>query len=113
MKNAWIFFVGIPLIGFRADNGGEFMNMKMDELTSKLGISVKCGPTYSLLSNGSNKQNHTSADMTIKKMWEEKKFPTNDSIVKACKHNTTVNMLGYSPLQLVTGKAVALLGLSM
>ena len=37
-----------------------------------------------------------------------------DSFVKAaaCTHNTSVNKLGYSPLQLVTGKSVTLLELT-
>ena len=41
---------------------------------------------------------------------EEKKTALNDSLVKAAAwtHNTAFNKLGYSPLQLVTGKAVTL-----
>ena len=54
------------------------------------------------------------ADMTIKKLLEEKKTPLNDSLVKAAAwtHNTSVNKLGYTPLQLVTGKSVTLPGLT-
>ena len=54
------------------------------------------------------------ADLTIKKLLEEKKIPLNDSLVKAAAwtHNTSVNKLGYTPLQLVTGKAVTLPGLT-
>ena len=38
----------------------------------------------------------------------------NDSLIKAAAwtHNTSVNKLGYTPLQLVTGKAVTLPGLT-
>ena len=45
---------------------------------------------------------------------EEKKTSLTDSLVKAAAwtHNTSVNKLGYSPLQLVTGKAVSLPGLT-
>ena len=45
---------------------------------------------------------------------EEKKTPLTDALVKAAAwtHNTSVNKLGYSPLQLVTGKAVTLPGLT-
>ena len=45
---------------------------------------------------------------------EKKKVPLSDSLVKAeaWTHNTSVNKLGYSPLQLVTGKAVTLPGLT-
>ena len=45
---------------------------------------------------------------------EEKKTALNDSLVKAAAwtHNTSVNKLGYTPLQLVTGKSVTLPGLT-
>ena len=45
---------------------------------------------------------------------EEKKTALNDSSVKsaAWTHNTSVNKLGYTPLQLVTGKSVTLPGLT-
>ena len=51
---------------------------------------------------------------SIKKLLEEKKTALNDSLVKAAAwtHNTLVNKLGYTPLQLVTGKAVTLPGLT-
>ena len=86
----------------------------MDKLTSKLGLSVKFGPSYSPGSNGLNEQNHASADITIKKLMEEHKVAMSDSLVKAATwtHNTLVNKLGYSPLQLVTGQAVTVPGLT-
>ena len=58
--------VGFPSQEFFADNSGKFANIKLDELTSKLGLTVKFRPSYSLWSNGLNKQNHASADITIK-----------------------------------------------
>ena len=63
--------VGFPSQGFFADNGGEFANIKLDKLTSKLGLTVKFGPSYSLWSNGINERNHASADITIKKLMEQ------------------------------------------
>ena len=106
--------VGFPSTGFYADNAGEFANMKLDVLTSKLGLTVKFVPSYSPWSNGINERNHASADITIKKVMEEKRVQLTDSLVKAAAwtHNTLVNKLGFSPLQLVTGKAVAIPGLS-
>ena len=46
---------------------------------------------------------------------EENKTPLTDSLVKAASwtHNTSINKLGYSPLQLMTGKAVTLPGLAI
>ena len=41
LTDAWCMNVGFPLQGFFADNGGEFANIKLDELTSKLGLKVK------------------------------------------------------------------------
>ena len=45
---------------------------------------------------------------------EEKRTALSDSLVKAAAwtHNTSINKLGYSPLQLVTGKSVTLPGLT-
>ena len=98
---------------FFADNSKEFSNIKLDKLTSKLGLTVKFGLAYSPWSNGLNERNHASADLTIKKLMEEKKIPLNDSLVKAAAwaHNSSVNKLGYTPLQLVTGKSVTLPGI--
>ena len=80
----------------------------MDELTSKLILIVIFGPPYSTWSNGLNERNHGSADITIKKLIEEHKTPLTDSLVKAAAwtHNTSINKLGHSPLQLVTEQAV-------
>ena len=105
--------VGLPSVGFFTDNGGEFANVKLDELTSKLGLMVKFGPAYSPLSNGVNKRNHALADITIKKIMEEHKTPLMDSLIKPAvwTYNTLVNKLGFSPLQLVTEKALTIPGL--
>ena len=90
------------------------MNIKLDKLTSGLGLTVKFGLAYSPWSNRLNKRNHTSADLTIRKLMEEKKVLLNDSLVKAAAwaHNSSVNKLGYTPLQLVTRKSVTLPGLT-
>ena len=37
----WCMSIGFPSCGFFADNGGEFANIKFDELTSKLGLPVR------------------------------------------------------------------------
>ena len=66
--------VGFPSYGFFADNGGEFSNIKLDELTSKLGLTVKFGPAYSPWSNGLNERNHALVDLMIKELIEETKI---------------------------------------
>ena len=40
VNDGWCMNVGFPSIGFFADNGGEFSNIKLDELTSKLRLTV-------------------------------------------------------------------------
>lgn len=102
--------VGFPSHGFFTNNGGEFSNVKLNELTSKLGLLVKFGPAYSPWSNSFNERFHASANLTIKKLIEEIKMPLSDYLVKAAArtHNTPINKLGYLPLQLIMGKVVTL-----
>ena len=44
LKECWNLPFRIPNVGYYADNGTEFKNVKMDELVSKLGISINYGP---------------------------------------------------------------------
>ena len=60
-------------MGYFADNGTELKNVKMDELVSKLWISISFGPANSPWSNGINERNHASCGFTIKKLMEEEK----------------------------------------
>ena len=60
---------------------------------------MKFDQAFSPWSNGLNERNNASADLTIKKLIEEKKIPLSDFLVKAASwtHNKSVNKLGYSP----------------
>ena len=104
LTDSWCMNVNFPSHRFFADNGREFSNIKLDKLTNKLGLTVKFGPAYSPWSNGLNERNHASADLTIRKLMEEKKTPLSNSLIKAASwaHNSSVNKLIYTPLQLVT-----------
>merc|ERR1712082_364478 len=115
INESWNLAFGIPGTGYYAYNGTEFKNIKMDELVSKLGISISCGPAYSPWSNGIKERNHTSCDLTIKKLMKEKKIGLTDVLVKtaAWTHNTNINRAGYTPLTLATGKAVTIHGPTM
>ena len=77
----------------------------MDELTSKLGISVKFFSINAPWSNGLNEWIHAYVDITLKKVLEDKKVSLNESLLNASasSHNINFNKLGYSPLQLKTG----------
>ena len=46
-----------PSVGFYER---EFANIKLDEFTTKMGISVRFGPSYYLWSSGLNEGNHAS-----------------------------------------------------
>ena len=54
VNDSWCMSVGFPSIALYANNGGGFANIKLDELTSKLGLTVKFIPSYSPWSNGIN-----------------------------------------------------------
>ena len=51
---------------------------------------------------------------STEKLMEEMRFPISHSLIKAAAwtHNTSVNKLGFYPLQLVTGKADTIPGLT-
>ena len=75
IKECWNLAFGIPTIGYYTDNGRKFKNIKMDELVSKLGISIRFGSAYSLWSNGINDKNYANCDMTINKLMGGKGSP--------------------------------------
>ena len=87
----------------------------MDELVSKLGITIRYGPEYSPWSNETDDTNHASGDIKIRKILEENKQKLTDVIIKtaAFTHNTSVNKAGFSPLQLIIGKATKIPELTM
>jgi hypothetical protein len=114
LHGSWCMDLGFPTIGFWADNGGEFRNAKMEEFVNKLGIKIEFGPSYSPWSNGVNERNHYSCDVIVKKIMEEdKKISLQEAVNMASwTHNTNVNVLGYTPLQLVTSKNVVFPGIT-
>ena len=77
LNDAGCMNVGCSSHGFFADNSGKFANVKLYELTSKIGLMVK----FCLASNSKSKRNHASADFTIKRFIEEKKTALFDSLV--------------------------------
>ena len=75
---------------------------------TKMKLKINFGPIYSPWSNGINERNHYSADQVVKK----KVSFQNIVNMAAWTHNTNVNVLGYAPMQLVTGKSVTIPGLT-
>ena len=110
----WICNFGFPSIRFWADNGTEFANITLSELATKANFEINYGPAYSPWSNGTNERNHASADIIVKKVMEEDhKISLSTAVAMASwTHNTNINHLGFSPLQLVTGKSITIPGLT-
>ena len=115
LHRGWCLPYRYPTIGFWSDNRGEFRNSKMEEFVSKLGIKIKFMPAYSPWSNGINERNHYNCDVIVKKIMEEdKKVGLGEAVDMASwTHNTNVNVKGFQPLQLMTGKSVMIPGLTM
>ena len=115
LSSVWCLRFGYPNHGFWADNGSEFQNKEMCELMSKLGLRIEFGAAYSPWSNGINERNHYSADVIVRKVLEcNKKLGLQKAVdLAAWTHNTNVNVLGYEPMRLVTGKSVNLPGITV
>ena len=115
LNREWCLRYGYPMVGFWSNNGGEFRNSKMEEFVNKLGIKIKFTPAFSPWSNGVNERNHYNCDVIVRKiMDEDKKVSLEEAVDMASwTHNTNVNVLGFQPLQLVTGKSVMIPGLTM
>ena len=115
VQSIWCLRFGYPSRGFWADNGLEFQNRESVELMSKLGLKMEFGPTYSPWSNGINERNHYSADIIVKKALEMDRTLSLQKAVDLASwtHNTNVNILGYEPMRLVTGKSVNIPGVTV
>ena len=88
--------------------------MKMEEFVNKLGLKIEFEPAFSPWSNGVNERNHYSCNVIVKKIMEEdRKISLQEAVNMASwTHNTNVNVLGYTPLQLVTSKNVVFPGMT-
>ena len=115
VQSGWNLNYGYASLGFYADNGPEFKNEKMYELTNKLNLKISFGPPYFPWCNAINERNHYSADIAVSKILEsESKKDLQTALnLASWTHNTNVNKLGYSPLHLVTGKSVVFPGISV
>ena len=79
-----------------------------------MGLKINFGPAYSPWSNGINERNHYSCDRIVGKIMDgDQKVSLQEAVDMASwTHNSNVNVHGYTPLQLVTGKNVVFPGLS-
>ena len=104
IHEAWCLDIGFPKVGFWTNNGGEFRNMNMEKFLNKLSIKIDFTQAFSPWSNSMNEKNHYSCDVIVKKAMEEDKKLRLKTVVNMASwtHNTNVNVLGFSPLKLVT-----------
>ena len=98
----WCCQMGYPSQGFWSDNGGEFRNSTMIEFVEKCQLTLNFGPSHSPWSNGLNERNHGVCDAIVKKAMEsDKTLSLQEAVnIASWSHNTNVNKLGYSPMQL-------------
>lgn len=108
----WCHKFGFPSEAIYQDNGSEFQNKDMESLASRLNLQLKYGPCYSPWSNGTNERNHYSADQTVQKLLDDDSSLSLEDAVSAASwcHNVCVTKNGFSPLQLLTGRAIVLPG---
>ena len=107
----WIKRWGSPS-AILVDNGGEFVNDKMNKVCETFGIKLLTTGSYSPNQNGLCEKNHQIVDKIIEKLIsDDQKLPFEEALSSAVfAKNMLVNVYGYSPLQLVTGKQPKLPG---
>ena len=94
------------------DNGAEFVNSTFREMTEKLGIKHTTMGSFSPFSNGLNERNHHTVDLMMEKIMEEDgNISFEDALAKAVyAKNTMLNVHGFSPAQILTGRQPRLPG---
>ena len=87
----------------------------MEEFVNKLGILTQFTPAFSPWMNGVNERNHYNCDVIVRKIMDEDKKVSLDEAVDmpSWTHNTNVNVLGFQPLQLISGKGVMIPGFTI
>ena len=95
-----------PPSQIKSDNGGEFVNGAMRDMCEMYGIKHICTPAWSPWANGGNERNHYTVDMILDKILEDEEgIEFEDALAKAVyAKNTMLNVHGYSPSQILTGK---------
>ena len=107
IMDKWIF--GTPYGPPRqiiSDNGLEFVNASMRSMCDQFGIKHITSAAYSAHQNGLNERNHFTCDMMVQKIMDgDPKIKFEDALSQAVfAKNTLLNVHGYSPSQILTGK---------
>ena len=96
----------------KSDNGGEFINRQFKSMCELYGIRHLTTGAYSPWSNGGNERNHATVDLILKRMLHDN---PNISFKEALQNatyakNTLLNVHGFSPCQILTGRQPRLPG---
>ena len=96
---------------FWHDNGGEFVNSKMSEWTTKHDLKVKTTPSHTPNANGANERNHHTCDILFRKAKQDnlKSLTDQQLLDSICFYkNAEVGDSGFSPHQIISGMNPAL-----
>ena len=86
------------------DNGGEFANNELNDLSEQLNFEICVTSAYSPWSNGLCERNHAVVDKSVLKMMYDG-FPLKIALAWSINaKNTLYNVSGFSPVQIVTGQ---------
>ena len=96
---------GAPL-QIKSDNGGEFVNSSMRDLCEMYNIKHLTTGAFSPFSNGGNERNHHTVDLMLEKiMHGDPNIEFEDALAQAVyAKNSLLNVHGFSPNQILTGK---------
>ena len=88
------------------DNGGEFYNQKFKDVCQNLNIKIMATAAESPFQNGLVERNHSITDNIVEKMIMDNPKLSIKKALRAANFakNSLINVHGYSPIQLVTGK---------
>ena len=105
----WIQYFGIPN-KVLSDNGGEFSNAEMIEVSNKLNLKLFTTGAHSPWQNGICERNHAHTDNILQSVLRDyPQMSLKTALTWACtakKSLTTVH--GYAPFQLVFGRNIRL-----
>ena len=89
-----------------SDNGLEFVNSKMASMCETFGIKHITSGAYSPFQNGLNERNHFTCDQIMEKVMDGDKNISFEEALKQAVYtrNMMLNVHGYSPAQILTGK---------
>ena len=89
--------------GLHTDLGGEMSNKELEDVASKIGVTMTTTASYSPHQNGVNERNHGTVDVMMKKMLDSDSSLSPEMALfwSINAKNSLENCYGFSPYQLV------------